>query len=181
MAKSKSKRQIASHSDRKKVAGREAHTTAHKVAKLTPSTQPATRQLPKSSSRPKGRSESKQARIIAMLQTSSGATVAAMMQATGWQRSIRSVASSPLSFAKSLVSILYRSMRRLGASIGLRIAWLCLLRLPRRAKRPSDATSTGCAEGNHSSCRRLSVPRSYGRTKRKRIPPDLREDDNEMA
>jgi hypothetical protein len=58
------------------------------------------------------------------------------------------VASSRLSFAKSLVSILYRSKRRLAASIGLRIAWLCLLRPPRRAKRPSDATSTGCAEGN---------------------------------
>ena len=86
MAKSKSKRQIASHSDRKKAVGREADTTVHKVAKLTPSTQPATRQLPQSSSRPKGRSESKQARIIAMLRTPSGATVEAMMYATGWQQ-----------------------------------------------------------------------------------------------
>jgi hypothetical protein len=86
MAKSKSKRQITSHSDRKKAAGREAHTTARKVAKLTPSTQPATRQLPQSSSPTKARSESKQARIIAMLRTPSGATIAAMMQATGWQQ-----------------------------------------------------------------------------------------------
>jgi hypothetical protein len=86
MAKSKSKRQITSHSDRKKAPGCEAHTTGHKVAKLTPSMQPATHQLPQSSSRPKGRSESKQARIIAMLQTSSGATIAAMMHATGWQQ-----------------------------------------------------------------------------------------------
>jgi len=86
MAKSKSKRQITSHSDRKKAVGREAHTSAHRVAKLTPSTQPASRQLPQSSSRPKGRSETKQARIVAMLRTPSGATIAAMMQATGWQR-----------------------------------------------------------------------------------------------
>jgi len=86
MAKSKSKRQITSHSDRKKAVGREAHTTAHKVAKLTPSTQPASRQLPQSSSRPKGRSETKQARIVAMLRTPSGATIAAMMQATAWQQ-----------------------------------------------------------------------------------------------
>ena len=86
MAKSKSKRQITSHSDRKKAVGREAHTSAHRVAKLTPSTQPATRQLPQSSSPTKARSESKQARIIAMLRTPSGATIAAMMQATGWQQ-----------------------------------------------------------------------------------------------
>jgi hypothetical protein len=79
MAKAKSSRKTTSHSK-----GR-AQTAAHKTAKLKPS-QPPVRQLPQSSSQPKERSESKQARIIAMLRTSSGATIAAMMQATGWQQ-----------------------------------------------------------------------------------------------
>ena len=82
MAKSKSNRKTTSHSQGR---NSEAQTTAHKTARRKPS-QPPARQLPQSSSQPKERTESKQARIIAMLRTPSGATIAAMMQATGWQQ-----------------------------------------------------------------------------------------------
>jgi hypothetical protein len=82
MTKAKSNRKSTSHSQGR---NSEAQTTAHKAAKLKPSKPPA-RQLPQSSSQPKDRTESKQARIIAMLRTPSGATIEAMMQATGWQQ-----------------------------------------------------------------------------------------------
>ena len=78
MAKAKSSRKTTYSQGR-------AQTTAHKTAKLKPS-QPPARQLPLSSSPTKARTERKQARIIAMLRTPSGATIEAMMHATGWQQ-----------------------------------------------------------------------------------------------
>jgi hypothetical protein len=88
MPKAKSKRKTTSHSNGKKTVGRnsEAHTTARKAAKLKPTTQSAAGRRPRSSSQQIGRTESKQARIIAMLQTPGGATIEAMIHATGWQQ-----------------------------------------------------------------------------------------------
>ena len=88
MSKAKSKRKTSSHSAGKKTAGRksEAQTTARKAAKLKPTTQSAVGQRPRSSSQQIARAESKQARIIAILRTPSGATIEAMVHATGWQQ-----------------------------------------------------------------------------------------------
>ena len=88
MPKAKSKRTTTLRSDGKKSIGRNsrAQTTAHKAAKLKPATQTAAGQEPRSSSWRIGRAESKQARIIAMLRTPSGATIEAMIHATGWQQ-----------------------------------------------------------------------------------------------
>ena len=88
MTKTKSKLKTASHSAGKKTAGhnRDAQTTARKAAKLKPTTQSAVGQRPRSSSQRIARAESKQARIIAMLRTPSGATIEAMVHATGWQQ-----------------------------------------------------------------------------------------------
>ena len=87
MTKAKSKRKTALHSAGKKAASRNrnAQNTAHKAAKLT-RTEVAVGQRTRSSSRQCARAESKQARIIAMLRTPSGATIEAMVHATGWQQ-----------------------------------------------------------------------------------------------
>jgi Protein of unknown function (DUF3489) len=75
----KSKRQIRSRPNSSKAGrNRAAQITAH--TKLT-----AVGQQHRSSPPQKGRAESKQARIIEMLRMPSGATIAAMTQATGWQ------------------------------------------------------------------------------------------------
>ena len=88
MPKAKSKRKIASHSVGKKAVGRnsKARITAHKAAKLKPPAQSTLDQQPRSSSQQTGRAESKQARIIAMLRTPGGATIEAMVHASGWQQ-----------------------------------------------------------------------------------------------
>ena len=87
MSKAKSKRKTSSHSNGKKTVGRNraSSNTARKAAKLkanpvrsrsaAPIIIPAARRV-----------ESKQARIIAMLRTPSGATIEAMVHATGWQQ-----------------------------------------------------------------------------------------------
>ena len=87
MTKAKSKRQSPSRSNSSKTAGRNsaAQTTAHKTAKLNRNTQPAVGQRHRSSAAQNGRTESKQARIVAMLRAPSGATIDAMVDATGWQ------------------------------------------------------------------------------------------------
>ena len=71
-----------------KTVGRNSktQTAAHKAAKLKPTTQSAVGQQPRTSSQQPGRAESKQARIIAMLRTPGGATIEAMVHATGWQQ-----------------------------------------------------------------------------------------------
>ena len=87
MSKAKSKRKTSSHSNSKKTIGRNSKTqTARKAAKLKPPTQSAVGRQPRTSSQQPGRVESKQARIIAMLRTPGGATIEAMVQATGWQQ-----------------------------------------------------------------------------------------------
>jgi hypothetical protein len=88
MSKAKSKRKTSSHSVGKNTVGRNSktHTAAHKTAKLRPTTQSAAGRRPRSSSQQAGRAESKQARIIAMLRTPSGATIGAMVHASGWQQ-----------------------------------------------------------------------------------------------
>ena len=87
MSKAKSKRKTSSHSDSKKTIGRNRKTqTARKAAKLKPTTQSAVGRRPRTSSQQIGRAESKQARIIAMLRAPSGATIEAMVRATGWQQ-----------------------------------------------------------------------------------------------
>jgi hypothetical protein len=64
-----------------------------KTAKARPSAKSAPRapakgpfRHPVTDSKPETERASKQARVIAMLQSPAGATVAAMMQATGWQQ-----------------------------------------------------------------------------------------------
>jgi hypothetical protein len=75
----KSKRQNRSRPNSSKVGrNRAAQIIAH--TKLT-----AVGQQHRSSPPQKDRTESKQARIIKMLRTPSGATITAMAQATGWQ------------------------------------------------------------------------------------------------
>ena len=88
MSKAKSKRKTSSHSNSKETAGRNrnAQTTARKTTTLKQTTQSAVGRRPRTSSQPPGRAESKQARIIAMLRTPGGATIEAMVHATGWQQ-----------------------------------------------------------------------------------------------
>ena len=87
MSKAKSKRKTSSHSNSKKTIGRNSQTqTARKAAKLKPPTQSAVGRRPRTSFQQPGRVESKQARIIAILRTPGGATIEAMVHATGWQQ-----------------------------------------------------------------------------------------------
>jgi Protein of unknown function (DUF3489) len=91
MRNPKSKRQTTSRSDRKKTAGRniEAGTT-RKAAQSKPAAQPTVGQRSRSPSHETGRPESKQSQIIAMLRAPNGATIEAMVHATGWrQHSVR--------------------------------------------------------------------------------------------
>jgi len=79
MPKAKSKHKTKSRSHGTKAVA------ARKAAKLNPPTQSAVGR-PRTSSQQPGRVESKQARIIAMLRTPGGATIEAMVHATGWQQ-----------------------------------------------------------------------------------------------
>jgi hypothetical protein len=60
--------------------------TARKTAKLKAGTRSTVGQQHLSSTQQTGRAGSKQARIIAMLRAPSGATIDAMVHATGWQQ-----------------------------------------------------------------------------------------------
>jgi Protein of unknown function (DUF3489) len=86
MRKPNSKRRTPSHSSSSKTAKQNnaaAQTTTHKPVKPKRGTQP---QPPPSSAKQTERTETKQARILAMLRAPSGATIDAMMHATGWQQ-----------------------------------------------------------------------------------------------
>ena len=86
MHKPTSKRRTPSRSSRRKTAklnNTAAQTTTHKLVKPKRGTQP---QPHPSSARQTERTETKKARILAMLRVPSGATVDAMMHATGWQQ-----------------------------------------------------------------------------------------------
>jgi hypothetical protein len=89
MRKPNSKRRTPSHSSSSKTAKQAsaaAQTTARKPVKLKRGTQPAVREQHRFSAKQTERAESKQARILAMLRAPSGATIDAMMHATGWQQ-----------------------------------------------------------------------------------------------
>jgi hypothetical protein len=88
MRKSNSKRRTLSYSNISKTAkqNRAAQTTAHKPVKLKRGPRPAVGQRHRSSAKQTERAESKQARILAMLRAPSGATIDAMVHATGWQQ-----------------------------------------------------------------------------------------------
>src|SRR5215471_11062275 len=85
MNKSNSKRRTSSHSSSKtaKQNNAAAQTTPHKLVKPKRGTQP---QPHPSSVKQTERTETKQARILAMLRAPSGVTIDAMMHATGWQQ-----------------------------------------------------------------------------------------------
>src|SRR5262245_3124550 len=79
-------RRTRSHSSSRKTAKpakAAAQTTTHNLAKLKRGTEP---QPHPSSIKPPARTETKQARILAMLRAPSGVTIDAMMHATGWQQ-----------------------------------------------------------------------------------------------
>ena len=59
-------------------------SATHSLARKT--TKPGSRKRPTASSKPKAGSDTKHARIIAMLRTPTGVTVARIMSATDWQQ-----------------------------------------------------------------------------------------------
>ena len=86
MNKSNSKRRTQSRSGSRKTAKQNiaaAQTTTHKLVKPRRGTQP---QPHPSSVKQTERTDTKQARILAMLRAPSGVTIDAMMHATGWQQ-----------------------------------------------------------------------------------------------
>src|SRR6185437_4126727 len=87
MNESKSKRKTVSRSDTSKikVSNSAARANARKASKLKPVAKSATAAQPRSSSQRTSRSESKQARVIAMLRAPGGTTLKAMAHETGWQ------------------------------------------------------------------------------------------------
>jgi hypothetical protein len=87
MSTPKSKRQTSARPNSSKTDGRNsaARTVARKTAKLKAGTRSAVGQQHQSSTQQTGRARSKQTRIIAMLRAPSGATIDAMVHATGWQ------------------------------------------------------------------------------------------------
>lgn len=86
MRNPKSKRRTISRSDGKKTVGCNIEAgTARKAAKPKPGAQ-YTISRSRSPSHKTERSESKQSQIIAMLQAPDGATIEAMVHATGWQQ-----------------------------------------------------------------------------------------------
>jgi hypothetical protein len=83
----KSKRQTRSRTKTSKTVSSSgaAQATARKTAKLKTGAKSASGPRHRYAPPQAGRAENKQARIIAMLRTPSGATIAAMVQATEWQ------------------------------------------------------------------------------------------------
>jgi hypothetical protein len=89
MHKPNSKRRTSSRSSSRKTAKQNnaaAQTTTPKLVKPKRGTQPAVGQRHRPSAKQTERAESKQARILAMLRAPIGATIDAMMHATGWQQ-----------------------------------------------------------------------------------------------
>ena len=88
MSTPKSKRQTSARPNSSKTDGRKsaARTVARKTAKLKAGIRSAVGQQHRSSTPQTGRAGSKKARIIAMLRAPSGATIDAMVHATGWQQ-----------------------------------------------------------------------------------------------
>ena len=86
MSTPKSKRPTPARPNSSKRAGRNAaQMTARETAKRKAGTRSTVGQQHRSSTQQTGRAGSKQARIIAMLRAPSGATIDAMVHATGWQ------------------------------------------------------------------------------------------------
>jgi hypothetical protein len=87
MTKAKSRRKGASRENDSKTttANGVQRTTAGKAIQLKSITKPAAHQRPRPASQPTARRTSKQALIIAMLQTPGGATIESMERAAKWQ------------------------------------------------------------------------------------------------
>jgi Protein of unknown function (DUF3489) len=84
------KSKTTSRSGGKKTVSRSEAGTTRKAAKPKPGARPTVGQRSRSPSQETGRPESKQSQIIAMLRAANGATIEAMMHATGWrQHSVR--------------------------------------------------------------------------------------------
>ena len=86
MRKPTSKRRTRSHSSNRKTANQNkaaAQKTAHELVQSKRGTQPQPHPF---SAKQTERTETKQARILAMLRAPSGVTIDAMMHATGWQQ-----------------------------------------------------------------------------------------------
>jgi hypothetical protein len=88
MTKAKAKRQTPARSNRNKCVRqtRPAPKTVRRATVHKPDAPITTGQHHQPSSRLPGRPQSKRAQIIAMLHSPAGATIDAMMQATGWQQ-----------------------------------------------------------------------------------------------
>lgn len=86
--KPKSKRKTASNSNRKKATN--PNHAGSPAAQKTPvpksSARPMAGRQPQASTQKAIRTESKLARVIAMLRAPTGATISTIMQATGWQQ-----------------------------------------------------------------------------------------------
>ena len=85
MSAPKSKRRTPARPSSKTAGRNAAQMTARETAKRKAGTQSTVEQQHRSSTQQTGRGGSKQARIIAMLRAPSGATIDAMVHATGWQ------------------------------------------------------------------------------------------------
>jgi hypothetical protein len=87
MTRAKSKRKPASRTNDSKIKTRNSggRRTARKVRQLKSVTEPAAHLRPRTASKPTADSESKKARIIAMLQAPDGVTIEAMARAANWQ------------------------------------------------------------------------------------------------
>ena len=88
MSKPNSKRKTVPRPNSSKIKNRTSsvRSTVAKSIKLKPATKPTVTHRPRSASQQARRSETKQARIIAMLRAPGGATIDAMAHATGWQQ-----------------------------------------------------------------------------------------------
>jgi hypothetical protein len=84
MRNPKSKRETKSHSSARNI--KNLNSSTRKTAKSKRGARRTAGRRSQSSLQPKERSESKQARIIAMLRAPSGATIEAMVHTTGWQQ-----------------------------------------------------------------------------------------------
>jgi hypothetical protein len=128
MRKRNSKHRNSSQSCSRKAAKRKnvaAQTTTHKLVKPKRSSQSPPHRC---SAKQSARTETKQARILAMLRAPSGVTIDAMMHATGWQQhSVRGFLAGVVrkKLSLNLVSVateggrLYRITDRTAAGVGV--------------------------------------------------------------